>query len=90
MNHALHALSPLDGRYTKHASALSPYFSEFGLMRYRVLVEVRYFIALSARNLKGLPALSADQKEQLHRIYAEFTEADAVRIYRAVLAPAGA
>jgi len=80
MNHALHALSPLDGRYTKHASALSPYFSEFGLMRYRVLVEVRYFIALSARNLKGLPALSADQKEQLHRIYAEFTEADAVRI----------
>ena len=80
MNHALHALSPLDGRYTKHASALSPYFSEFGLMRYRVLVEVRYFIALSARNLKGLPALSADQKAQLHRIYAEFTEADAVRI----------
>jgi len=80
MNHALHALSPLDGRYTKHASALSPYFSEFGLMRYRVLVEVRYFVALSARNLKGLPALSADQKEQLHRIYAEFTEADAVRI----------
>jgi adenylosuccinate lyase len=49
-------------------------------MRYRVLVEVRYFVALSARNLKGLPALSADQKEQLHRIYAEFTEADAVRI----------
>jgi len=80
MNHALHALSPLDGRYTKHASALSPYFSEFGLMRYRVLVEVRYFVALSARNLKGLPALSADQKAQLHRIYAEFTEADAERI----------
>jgi len=80
MNYALHALSPLDGRYQKQASALSPYFSEFGLMRYRVLVEVRYFIALSAQNLKGLPALSASQEAQLHLIYREFSEADAARI----------
>jgi adenylosuccinate lyase len=80
MNYALHALSPLDGRYQKHASALSPYFSEFGLMRYRILVEVRYFIALSARNLKGLPALDGAQSAALHLIYTEFSEQDAARI----------
>jgi len=77
---ALHALSPLDGRYQKHAAQLSPFFSEFGLIRYRVLVEVRYFIALSAQNLKGLPALSAGQAADLERIYSEFSESDAVRI----------
>jgi adenylosuccinate lyase len=80
MNTALHALSPLDGRYQKHAAQLSPFFSEFGLIRYRVLVEVRYFIALSAQNLKGLPALSAGQAADLERIYSEFSESDAVRI----------
>ncbi len=73
-------VSPLDGRYQKHASTLSPYFSEFGLMRYRVLVEVRYFIALSALNLKGLPSLDAAQTAELHRIYTEFSEPDAARI----------
>ena len=80
MNTALHALSPLDGRYQKHAAQLSPFFSEFGLIRYRVLVEVRYFIALSAQNLKGLPALSDGQAADLERIYSEFSESDAVRI----------
>jgi len=80
MNQALHALSPLDGRYQKHAAPLRPYFSEFGLIRYRVLVEVRYFIALSALNLKGLPALSTAQTAELHRIYSDFKESDALRI----------
>jgi adenylosuccinate lyase len=80
MNTALHALSPLDGRYQKHAAPLSPFFSEFGLIRYRVLVEVRYFIALSAQNLKGLPALNDAQTAVLVEIYSEFNEADALRI----------
>ncbi|MFZ9732658.1 MAG: adenylosuccinate lyase [Schleiferiaceae bacterium] len=80
MNYALHALSPLDGRYQKHAAPLRPYFSEFGLIRYRVLVEVRYFIALSARGIQGLPTLNDSQIAELHRIYQEFSETDAARI----------
>ena len=80
MNYALHALSPLDGRYQKHAAPLRPYFSEFGLIRYRVLVEVRYFIALSARGIQGLPTLNDAQIAELHRIYQEFSETDAARI----------
>ena len=80
MNYALHALSPLDGRYQKHAAPLRPYFSEFGLIRYRVLVEVRYFIALSARGIQGLPTLNDTQIAELHRIYQEFSETDAARI----------
>ncbi|MGA1363982.1 MAG: lyase family protein, partial [Schleiferiaceae bacterium] len=80
MNYALHALSPLDGRYQKHAAPLRPYFSEFGLIRYRVLVEVRYFIALSARRIQGLPTLNDSQIAELHRIYQEFSETDAARI----------
>ncbi|MEY2972077.1 MAG: hypothetical protein RL738_918 [Bacteroidota bacterium] len=80
MNYALHALSPLDGRYQKHAAPLRPYFSEFGLIRYRVLVEVRYFIALSARGIQGLPTLNDAQIAELHRIYRDFSEGDAARI----------
>jgi adenylosuccinate lyase len=80
MNYALHALSPLDGRYQKHAAPLRPYFSEFGLIRYRVLVEVRYFIALSARGIQGLPTLNDAQIAELHRIYTDFSEGDAARI----------
>ncbi|MGA1397349.1 MAG: adenylosuccinate lyase [Schleiferiaceae bacterium] len=80
MNYALHALSPLDGRYQKHAAPLRPYFSEFGLIRYRVLVEVRYFIALSARGIQGLATLNDAQIAELHRIYQEFSETDAARI----------
>ena len=80
MNYALHALSPLDGRYQKHAAPLRPYFSEFGLIRYRVLVEVRYFIALSACGIQGLATLNDAQIAELHRIYQEFSETDAARI----------
>ncbi|HEY0272093.1 MAG TPA: adenylosuccinate lyase [Chitinophaga sp.] len=67
---ALTAISPLDGRYRKQLEELAPYFSEYALIRYRVLVEVEYFIALSAQGIFSLP-------EELHaplrRIYREFT-----------------
>jgi adenylosuccinate lyase len=43
----LKAISPVDGRYGERVKELIPYYSEFGLMRYRVLTEVEYFIALS-------------------------------------------
>ena len=54
-----HAISPIDGRYTNATKDLSPYFSEFGLIHYRVKVEIEYFIAICELPLKRLiPAQS--------------------------------
>ena len=77
---SLTAISPVDGRYRKHSEALDPYFSEFGLIRYRVLVEIEYFISLSAQKLKGFPRVSATQTKQLRDIYIKFSLADAQKI----------
>lgn len=73
----LQAISPVDGRYGQRIAELVPFFSEYGLMRYRVVTEVEYFIALSAAGLpqfKGFPESSA---EALRKIYSGFSEADA-------------
>ncbi|MFO0696360.1 MAG: adenylosuccinate lyase [Polyangiales bacterium] len=78
---SLTALSPVDGRYAKQAAALRPYFSEFGLIRYRVLVEVRWLEALAAN--PGIPEvapLSAGAKEVLDGIVKGFDEAAAARV----------
>lgn len=77
---ALTAISPVDGRYRKTTESLDVYFSEFGLIKYRVLVEIEYFIALSQIGLPQLPALSASQKESLTAIYKNFSLADAQKI----------
>jgi len=73
----LTAISPVDGRYHSTTECLSPYFSEFGLMRYRVLVEVEYFISLSFQGLDELPELSSAQIDALRNIYINFREEDA-------------
>ena len=52
----LTAISPLDGRYRKQVHHLDEYFSEYALIRYRVLVEVEYLIFLSSKNVFKLPA----------------------------------
>jgi adenylosuccinate lyase len=73
---SLTAISPLDGRYYGITQPLAPYFSEYGLIRYRVRVEVEYFIALTYT----LPELSVIQKESepgLRSLYENFTPADA-------------
>jgi len=80
MNHALYAISPIDGRYQSKTAELNNYFSESALIRYRVRVEVEYFIALSDLNLKNLPQLNNNQKDQLRKIYKDFTEADAINV----------
>ena len=54
----LTALSPIDGRYRNKTAALAPYLSEWGLMKYRVEVEVEYFIALVGEPALNLPALN--------------------------------
>ena len=74
---SLTAISPIDGRYRKATSELSPYFSEFGLIKYRVQIEIDYFILLAQQGLPQLPKLFAIQIENLKNIYLNFSFADA-------------
>jgi adenylosuccinate lyase len=76
----LQAISPVDGRYGKRIAELVPFFSEYGLMRYRVVTEVEYFIALSAAGLPQFKGFPADRAEALRKIYSGFSEADAEAI----------
>ncbi len=75
---ALSAISPIDGRYRSQLASLAPYFSEFGLIRYRVRVEVEYFLFLAEKKLIRLPGKLKPAK--LKALYEEFTEADAQQI----------
>jgi len=76
----LTAISPVDGRYRRHSSSLSSYLSEYGLIRYRVLVEIEYFIALCELPIPQLEKVKTDQFESLRSIYKDFTEDDAQKI----------
>lgn len=75
---ALTAISPVDGRYRSQLAALAPYFSEYGLIKYRVRVEVEYFLFLAEKKVISLPAKVKPAK--LRTIYEQFTEEDAVQI----------
>lgn len=76
----LTAISPVDGRYRNKAEALSAYFSEFALIKYRVRVEIEYFITLS-EVIPQLKELQSEKiKESLRDIYRNFSEEDATRI----------
>lgn len=77
---ALSAISPIDGRYRSKVQELAPYFSEFGLIRYRVLVEVEYFIALCEAGLQPLQSVPETIFPELRRIIDEFSEDDAIAI----------
>ena len=67
---AYHALSPLDGRYKEAVKELRDYFSEYALMKYRIRVEVAYFIALSEeKKLKELPEIATKDKDFLKTLY---------------------
>ena len=76
----LTAISPVDGRYRSKTSGLDNYFSEFALIRYRVKVEVEYFMALCRLHLPQLADVPADTLKVLPKIYTEFSVADAMRI----------
>ena len=80
-NFALTAISPIDGRYTNKVDDFRPIFSEFGLIRYRVEVEVRWLQALAKQALiTEVPELSSDAMQWLNNIVSQFSEADAQRI----------
>lgn len=74
---ALTAVSPIDGRYHNATKELSDYFSEFALIQYRVLVEVEYFIALSASGIPQLAHFDGSLNDKLRDIYKNFDLADA-------------
>ena len=76
----LNAISPIDGRYRNKIYQLSTYFSEEALIKYRVLVEIEYFIALCEIPLPQLKDLDKDVFESLRAIYKDFSEADAIVI----------
>lgn len=77
---SLTAISPVDGRYHRTTAPLSSWFSEFALIRYRVLVEVEYFIALCEIPLPQLASFDEKHFRTLRACYENFTEADALRI----------
>ena len=77
MSSQLTAISPIDGRYQKTVSNLSNYFSEYALFKYRVWIEVEYFIALSEHKYF---ALTVANKKALRKLYEKFTVKDAEAI----------
>ena len=77
----LTAISPLDGRYSTRTSSLAPLVSEFGLIRYRVRVEIEWFLHLAAlEEISDLPALEAPRQTRLRRIWEDFAVEDAERV----------
>ncbi|MBP5306824.1 MAG: adenylosuccinate lyase [Paludibacteraceae bacterium] len=77
---SLTAVSPIDGRYRSKAEPLAPYFSEYALIRYRVRVEVEYFIALAELPLPQLRSVDHNLFPKLRNIYETMSEADAQAI----------
>ena len=76
----LNAISPIDGRYRSKTEALAPYFSEEALIKYRVLVEIEYFIGLCELPLPQLESFNSDLFDELRAIYKEFSNEDAIAI----------
>ncbi|MDJ1497520.1 adenylosuccinate lyase [Cytophagaceae bacterium DM2B3-1] len=76
----LNAISPIDGRYANQTASLKPFFSEAALMRYRVRIEIEYFIALCELPLPQLADFPKDTYTLLRNVYLNFSEADAIRI----------
>ena len=76
----LTAISPVDGRYRSKTEALAAFFSEYALIRYRVRVEVEYFIALCELPLPQLKDFPTSLFPRLRAIYGDFSEADAQRV----------
>jgi adenylosuccinate lyase len=76
----LTAISPVDGRYGTKTESLSDYFSEYGLIRYRIMVEVEYFIALCGAGIPQLSGINPDEYTRLRRLAEETTVEDALKV----------
>jgi adenylosuccinate lyase len=80
MDHTLISISPVDGRYRKVTEPLAAYFSESAIIRYRLMVEVEYFIALCMIPLPQLKGFNKKSFTKIRAIYSQFQEEDAVRV----------
>ena len=80
MTHSLFAISPIDGRYQSKTKALSPYFSEAALIKYRVLVEIEYFIALIELGIQPLKHLNSSNFDELRSIYLNMSDEEVQRV----------
>lgn len=80
MSNSLFAISPVDGRYESKVRKLQSYFSEFALFRYRLKVEVEYFISLCEVPLNQLSKVDSAIFPELRKLYENFSKADALRI----------
>ena len=80
MLNALNAISPIDGRYRSKTKSLAPYFSEEALFKYRVQVEVEYFIALCQQGIPQLSEVNESLFEDLRSLYLHFNQDDATSI----------
>lgn len=81
LDEALMAVGPIDGRYRSRTRALSGYFSEYALIRYRVRVEIEWYLALAANlSIDAVPSIAADQATRMRALYEEFSIADARRV----------
>jgi len=77
---SLTAITPVDGRYQRKTAELQPYFSELGLIKYRVQVEVEYLIALVESGIEPLASFPRDRFDALRSVYLNFSETDAIWI----------
>lgn len=78
--HPLFAISPVDGRYQRKTGKLASYFSEFALIKYRLKIEIDYFIGLCQYPLPQLTGFPSEMFGKLQSIYQNFTQEDALRI----------
>jgi adenylosuccinate lyase len=78
--HSLTAISPIDGRYRSKVDVLGEYFSEYALIRYRVLVEIEYFISLCEHPLPQLADFDKNNFDELRSLYLDFTVEDAQKV----------
>lgn len=79
-NQSLYSISPIDGRYADKVESLSKYFSEFALIKYRIWVEIEYFIALCEIPLPQLSNFDKSEYIAFRGIYQNFNESDALRV----------
>tara|TARA_Y100000591_G_C21831781_1_gene700063 strand:- start:686 stop:2038 length:1353 start_codon:yes stop_codon:yes gene_type:complete len=74
------SISPIDGRYNSKTRELSPFFSEFALIKFRVLVEIEYFLALCDLPIENLHGVKSNDKKTIKSIYSNFSTDDAIQI----------
>ena len=74
------AISPIDGRYASKTANLVPYFSEYALIKYRIRVEIEYFLALTSLEIDALRDFPKNSENELRLIYKDFSETDAQKV----------